>query len=371
VITGTMPAAVYHGVRDIRFEEREVPRAGPGELLLRVGTVGVCGTDSAEWGHGPVLFPLRARHHATGHLGPVVPGHEFSGTVIAVGTGVDEAWIGQQVASCGSVACGTCAACNRGASNLCVRYAGVGLHRDGALAGYVTTPAESCQSIEGLGISLDEAALCQPMAIAVHCMRRAGEVADRLVLVQGIGGIGAFLVFALAQAGATVIAADMDAERLDIARELGAETSIVVNGDATDQDLIREAVGDGDLRIVFEVSGSAGGLRTALAVSPKGATIVEVGIQKGLSELDLRSLTLMEQSLVGTNAQVREADFPDAVALIARRPGGWSRLAPTVLPMRSVVEGALAPMAAGRAPAIKSLVDPWADDSRPMVGLAD
>lgn len=362
----TMPAAVYHGPRDVRIEQRAVPVVRPGELLLRVATVGVCGSDAGEWDHGPVQHPVVARHPSSGHLGPIVPGHEFSGTVVEVGDGVDASWTGRRVASCGSVACGACDACVDGASNRCRRYVGVGLHRDGALAGFVSVPPEACAVIDDLGISLDEAALCQPMAIAVHCVSRAGDVAGRLVAVLGVGGIGAFLAFALVEAGARVIAVDLDRERLEIAHDLGAHQVLRVDGDADDADRIREAVGDEALAVVFEVSGSAGGLATAIGVSSVGTRIVAVGIQRGPVLVDLGALTVREQTIIGTNAQVRETDFPRAVELIARRPGGWARIAPTVIPLADVVEGALLPMASGRAPAIKVLIDPWAVGPRPI-----
>ena len=365
-MTDLMSAAVYHGRGDIRIEAVPIPAPGPGELLLRVGTVGVCGTDAGEWDHGPVQIPLSVVHAASGHVGPMAIGHEFSGTVVGVGDGADPSWIGQRVASCGAAPCGECAPCTRGESNLCRHYAGVGLHRPGALAGFVTTPAASCLSVEGLGISLDEAALAQPMGIAVHNVRRAGDVDGQLVLVLGAGAIGAFLVVALKAAGAHVIAADVDPERLDIARDMGADESVLVAAGPADADVLIAQVGSRDLRVVFEVSGTLGGLATSLDVAPTGARIVAVGIQRRPVELDLGQLTIGEKSIIGTNALVREIDFPRAVELIARRPGGWARIAPEVLPLADVVDGALRPMSEGRAPAIKSLIDPWGSERRPI-----
>lgn len=362
----TMRAAVYHGRGDIRVEEIPVPVAAPGELLLRVGAVGVCGTDAGEWDHGPVQIPLDEAHPASGWRGPMAIGHEFSGTVVAVGDGVDPVWLGRRVASCGAAPCGECAACTRGESNLCRRYAAVGLHRPGALAGFVSTPEASCVSIEGLGITLEEAALAQPMGIAVHNVRRAGDVERQLVLVLGAGAIGAFLIVALKAAGAHVIAADVDAGRLDIAREMGADELVLVQAGPGDTGLLLEAVGDRELRVVFEVSGTAGGLATSIATAPTGARIVAVGIQRRPVELDLGQLTIREKSIIGTNGLVRELDFPPAVELIASRAGGWGRVAPEVLPIDEVVEGALRPMSEGRAPAIKTLVDPWAITRRPL-----
>ncbi|OJX64485.1 MAG: hypothetical protein BGO95_08395 [Micrococcales bacterium 73-13] len=361
-----MTAAVYHGRGDIRVEPVPVPEPGPGDVLLRVAAVGVCGTDAGEWDHGPVQIPLERPHPATGHVGPMAIGHEFSGTVVAVGEGVDPSWIGRPVASCGAAPCGACGACDRGESNLCRRYAGIGLHRPGALAGFVATPAASCVPIEGLGISLDEAALAQPMAIAVHNVRRAGDVDGQLVLVLGTGAIGAFLVLALKAAGAIVLAADVSEERLGIAGEMGADELVRVAAGPGDAATLLAAVGERDLRVVFEVSGTAGGLATALEVAPTGARIVAVGIQRRPVEIDLGRATIREQSIIGTNALVREIDFPRAVELIASRPGGWTRIAPEVLPISDVVDGALRPMSEGRAPAIKTLVDPWAAERRPI-----
>jgi (R,R)-butanediol dehydrogenase/meso-butanediol dehydrogenase/diacetyl reductase len=363
-MTETMMAAVYHGKNDIRLATVPVPTPRAGELLLRVGTVGVCGSDVGEWAFGPKQHPLTVPHPVTGYVGPIIPGHEFSGTVVGLGEGVDDAWLNARVASCGSVACGTCDACRRGQSNQCSQYHGVGLHRPGALAEYVTTPAANCAIIDGLGISLDEAALCQPMAIAVHNVARAGDVTGLTVLVQGVGGIGAFLVFALVAAGADVVATDIDPERLAIATELGAREVVQVSGAATDAQAIRAAIGERELRVFFEVSGSRSGIQTAFDLSPRGCRIVLVGIQKAPVEVDLARLTLEENTLIGTNALVREHDFPRAVELIASRRGRWGILAPRVLPMTSIVEEVLKPMSEGRATAIKTLIDPLATHVR-------
>ncbi|MFT3873577.1 MAG: alcohol dehydrogenase catalytic domain-containing protein [Nocardioides sp.] len=361
-----MRAAVYHGREDIRFEQVPAPRPGAGELLLEVGTAGVCGSDVGEWAHGPQQHWFDAPHPATGHQGPIIPGHEFSGTVVAVGDGVDQNWLGTRVASCGSVACGRCDACTRGQSNQCKWYAGVGLHRHGALAEYVVTPTENCLSIEGTGLSLDEAALCQPMSIAVHNVSRAGGVEGQTVVVLGVGGIGTFLVYALAESGAHVTAADIDPERLRLATELGAERTVLVSGSSEDPEVIRAALGQDDLRVVFEVSGSRGGVLNALTLAPRGCRVVLVGIQKAPVEVDLGTVTMEEKILIGTNALVREVDFPRAVELVARRAGRWALLAPRVVPLDSYVEEALRPMSMGCPKAVKTLVDPRGGAARPL-----
>jgi (R,R)-butanediol dehydrogenase/meso-butanediol dehydrogenase/diacetyl reductase len=115
----------------------------------------------------------------------------------------------------------------------------VGLHRHGALAEYVVTPPENCLSVADTGLTLDEAALCQPMSIAVHNVSRAGDVSGQVVVVLGVGGIGTFLVYALAETGAQVLAADVDPERLELAAELGAQRTVLVTGSPADPTLLR------------------------------------------------------------------------------------------------------------------------------------
>jgi (R,R)-butanediol dehydrogenase / meso-butanediol dehydrogenase / diacetyl reductase len=359
----SMRAAVFHGRRDVRLEQMPVPRPGPGELLLRVSAVGVCGTDAAEWAHGPALYPVRDAHRVTGHHGPIIPGHEFSGTVVAAGVGVADTWLGELVASCGSVSCTRCAACRSGHSNQCSDFNAVGLHRHGALAEYVVTPADNCLAVGTWDLTGDEAALAQPMAIAVHAVSRAGVRTGERALVQGVGGVGAFLVHALVEAGVEVVAADRDARRLAVAQELGASVACLVGG----TDDVAALHGAGETPVVFEVSGSARGLQTALALLPVGGRLVVVGIQESLVEVAVRHVTLREQTVIGTNALVREVDFPRAIELVATRRGRWSCVAPVVHPLDDLVDAVLAPIVEGRPPAIKALIDPGAGARRTVM----
>src|SRR5690606_2040630 len=103
-------------------------------------------------------------------------------------------------------------------------------------------------------------------------------------------------------------------------------------------------------------------------ISPPGTRVVAVGIQARPVELDLAALTVRELTIIGTNALVRETDFPHAVELVARRAGRWDLVAPWVLPLSELVEGALRPMSEGKARAVKTLIDPWATERRPIRG---
>jgi (R,R)-butanediol dehydrogenase/meso-butanediol dehydrogenase/diacetyl reductase len=355
----TMKAAVLYGTGDLRIEEVPVPRPGSGEVLLRVLALGVCGTDATEYAHGPAMMPVETAHPVTGHHGPMVIGHEFAGEVVDTGPGVDPAWTGRLLASCGSVFCGRCRHCRHGRTNLCERYAAVGLHRDGAAAEFVTVPLASCEPADVRGLPPDAAALGQPMSIAVHAVRR-GQVTehDRVVLF-GAGGIGAFIAYVLAQTGARVLVVDPDEARRGLAVRLGAHAAAGFHPALVPEDLL-----DGPPRVVFESSGSAAGLDAALSILPAGGRLVVVGMQKRPVTVDLRRTAIREHEIIGTNAMVRTPDFDDALDLVAARTQGWADIAPAALPLDEIASGALMPMAAGASPAIKVLIDPAAQQRR-------
>ena len=358
-----MRAAVYHGARDIRVEQIEAPEPGPGELLLEVHAAGICGTDASEWDHGPMMFPVARRNEWSGHAGPMVPGHEFGGRVVARGRDVAGFPEGTLVASGAGVSCGGCDACRAGITNFCERYFTVGLQRNGALAQYVAVPAGICLDVGAVGLDDDRAALVQPMSIAVHSLRQGKPRSGDSVVVIGVGGVGAFLVYAAARSGLRVLAADLDPGRLEVAAALGADATVAVERDEPLATRIRDAL-DGVASVVYEVTGAPPVLGAALElVEPRGR-VVAIGLGGAPVPVDVRSLTLRELRLVGTNAHVFSADFADAAHLVAERQAGWSDVAPVALPLSLMVEEGLRPMTEGRPARIKTLIDPWAREVR-------
>jgi (R,R)-butanediol dehydrogenase / meso-butanediol dehydrogenase / diacetyl reductase len=342
-----MRAARFHGAGDIRIEEFDHPGdPGPGEVLLRIATVGICGSDGLEYRAGPVLVnPLDVPHPVTGHVGPLTLGHELAGEVAAVGAGVSHLAEGMLVACGAGMSCGTCAPCRAGRTELCTSYATIGFHRDGGLAEYCLAPADICFDVGPYGLTADAAALAQPMAIAVHAGRRGRITEGETVLIIGAGGIGCFLIYAAAQWGARVVVSEPDSDRLGVAAALGAECSIP---------------GDVAPDVVFEVSGTAVALEQAVTLAPRGGRVVAVGVQKTPPTVDMRRVTLDELELIGTVAHAVYEDFPEALRLLATRAEGWGDVAPEVLPLDLLVEEGIGPMAEGRATRIKTLIDPWA-----------
>lgn len=360
-----MQAAVYHGRRDIRVEEMPVPVPVAGELVLEVHAAGVGGTDAHEYADGPVMYPITQPHPISGHSGPMIPGHEFGGRVVAVGDGVDGFALGDLVASGAGISCGECDRCQLGQTNLCIRYATSGLQRHGGLAQYVAVPASVCLDVGRLGLTDDGAGIVQPMSIAAHSMRRGRPEAGDQGLVIGVGGVGAFLVYALSEMGVDVVAADLDQSRLEIAAALGAGRTIVASRSEPLAALAPDLVGGPP--VAYEVSGTKAGLDAAIDIVRPGGRVVAIGLHHGPVETDLRSVTLRELEVIGTNAHAFDADVPEAARLIASRREGWSDVAPLALPLREMVERALVPLSDGTSSRIKNLIDPWAEQERPTV----
>ncbi len=357
-----MRAAVFHDRNDIRIKDLPVPEPRPGEALVRVGAVGICGTDAHEYSHGPFMFPIHDRHPVTGHVGPMVPGHELAGTIEMLGPDVDDFALGDLVVSGAGISCGDCLWCIRGRTNLCARYASVGLQRNGGLAEFCTVPVSTLVIADPYGLTPDAAALGQPMAIAVHAMRRGRLEPGQTAVIIGVGGIGAFLTYAAVEVGATVISSDLDPDRLAIATRLGATHSIDPRAGSVMQVLDDVAMFPD---VVYEVTGTAAGIKAAFEAAQRGSRIVAVGLHGEHRNLDVRDLSLREVELIGTNAHVCADDLPEALRLLASRRDPWSDIAPVALSLDRLVRDGLEPLADGRTAHIKTLVDPWATAMRP------
>jgi (R,R)-butanediol dehydrogenase / meso-butanediol dehydrogenase / diacetyl reductase len=345
----TMRAARYHGQRDVRIEEVPTPAPpAPGEVIIEVLAAGICGSDAHEYQSGPTLISsAQAPHPVTGHLGPLTLGHEFAGTVTQVGEGVSDLAVGDLVACGAGMSCGACRACRVGRTNLCDSYATLGFHRDGGLARFCAAPASICVKVPG-GVSARTAALAQPMSIAIHALRRGRLAAGERALIVGVGGIGVFLTHAAVRAGACVSVVDRDPARLTVARRLGASQAL------------HEAreVGDARVDAVFEVSGVPALVDDALRALRRGGRLVVVGLHKQPLPIALGRIALEELEIIGAVAHVCATDLPEALDALAERTGDWSDVAPQLLTLDELVPRGLRPLADGRAPQIKALIDP-------------
>jgi L-iditol 2-dehydrogenase len=207
-----MTAAVLYGKEDVRIERIPLPSVGAGEVRVRIGAALTCGTD---------VKVFRRGYHARMIRPPAVFGHEFAGTIDAVGEGVTEWQIGQRVVAANSAPCGDCYYCRRAASELCEDL----LFLNGAYAEAVTVPARIvAKNLYAIpdSLSFAEAALTEPLACVVRGMAAVPVRAGETVAVLGLGPIGLLFVRLCVLAGARVLAAGRRAERLALAAELGA-----------------------------------------------------------------------------------------------------------------------------------------------------
>ena len=332
-----MKAAMYYGPGDIRIEDVAHPgEPAEGEVLIRVLAAAICGTDSAEWDHGPVLA-----------VPPVILGHEFVGEVESVGNGVTQFVRGDRVVSGAGVSCGHCAWCRDGRTNLCEGYYTLGLHRHGGLAEYVMSPAFICRSVPG-SLSDAAAAITQPFAVALHGLRRARVGNEVATAVIGIGGIGGFLIAGAAARGATpLIAIDIDPERLKSARALGA-THVV---DASSEDVVarvREITQGLGVQSVVEATGTPASPQLALDIVRRGGDVLILGLHKGTRELNLLSFTAQEIDLHGTLAHVCAEDIPEAIDILANSPLAELTL-DHIIKLDDLMEEGIVPLSEGRA----------------------
>lgn len=327
-----MRAAVFHAPGDVRVEAVPEPAPpGPGELLVKVARAALCGTDSAEWAHGPLL----ARP-------PVVLGHEFTGRVAAAGPGAGVP-VGARVVSGAGISCGGCEWCAAGRTNLCATYQTLGLHRDGGLAEFVLSPAAICRPVPD-GLDDTGAAMAQPLAVALHAARRGRVAPGRGTVVIGTGGIGAFIVAAAASLGAgPLIAVDVADGRLTTAAALGA--TVTVNaGRADPVAAVLAATGGQGAHVVIEASGASSSPAAALSMVRRGGDVVIVGLQPAPLAVDLFAVSVREVGVHGTLAHVCADDLGQALTLLATTPLAATVLG-DVIPLADLVEGGLRPLA--------------------------
>ncbi len=347
-----MRAGVLHGPLDLRVEEWPDPQPAAGEVVIEVALNGLCGTDATEFAKGPMMVPLGTRHPGSGHLGPTVLGHEFIGTVVDAAAD-SRSWVGTRVACGAGVSCGTCRWCQGGRTNLCASYYTLGLSTHGGLSELVAAPTRTLVAVPD-GCPDTEAALAQPLAVGLHAVDRAGIVDGDDVVVMGAGAIGSFILAGLRGHRGTITVIDVDSRRLEVARQLGATATVVVDRETTSDEL-RDMVGPPP-HVVIESSGAPGAASASLGLAARGGRVLLVGLVKAPQELALADPVLREVDIATTVAHVCATDLPRALETLRATPLsaviGTSRVA-----LDDVVGDGFEPLVAGTA-AGKILVDP-------------
>ncbi|XP_021943595.1 sorbitol dehydrogenase isoform X1 [Folsomia candida] len=302
--------AILYKQGDLRLENRPVPEPNDDEVLLRMASVGICGSDVHYWTNGRIGdFIVKA---------PMIIGHEAAGVVTKCGKNVKHLKPGDRVAIEPGVPCRRCDSCKYGRYNLCpdiVFCATPPCH--GNLCRYYTHDAAFCYKLPD-HVTIEEGALLEPLSVGVHACRRAGVTLGSVVLICGAGPIGLVSLLVARSMGASkIIVSDLAENRLQVAKELGADLVLKVDPSASGQDLalqVEQTLGVMP-NISIECSGAESSIRLAILSTISGGCVLLVGL--GAPEVKLPVV----------NAAVREVDirgvfryancYPAALALVA------------------------------------------------------
>jgi len=259
---------MYYGVGDVRIEDIPEPKAGPGDVIIKVESALTCGTDVKTYKRGHVL--RRGR-------GPGVFGHECSGTVVEVGEGVTKFKVGDRVATHNSATCNACYFCKRGQTSMCKSRVGLG----GAFAQYVRIPAPIVEQNAFKmpdDLSFQAAALLEPFACAVYGADEANIQLGDIVVINGAGPLGLMILRCAVLRGAHVISCDMSDYRLEVARQLGAAETINVSRVEDQVKAVRDLTPDGrGVDVAIEAVGLPEVWEKTILMARKGGTVVLFG----------------------------------------------------------------------------------------------
>lgn len=297
-----MKAAIYVGGDKIEVKQVANPAARPGEVVVKVYYAGICGSDLYMCsGKNPRVFP------------PVIPGHEFAGEVVSLGSGVQGFIPGDQVAVFPLISCGKCYACRQGWYHVCEQLKLIGVQADGGFAELVAVPEENLIRIPG-GLSMKAAALVEPMAVAAHCVAQADLKVGDVVAVCGAGPIG-LMVAAIAKAGGAskVVITDFNDHRLGLAEEMGC-IPVNLSKESVEQTL-KDVSSTGGADVVFECVGYPSASRQVAALARIKGQVVVVGLYKSMAEIDLLQVMFKELTIRGSRVY-RKEDYYTALDLL-------------------------------------------------------
>jgi threonine 3-dehydrogenase len=292
----------------IELHEVPVPAPGPGQVLVRVQAASVCGTDLHIYNWDPWA---QWRIHP-----PLIPGHEFSGDVAALGQGVTAVREGDMVSAEMHVICGKCMQCRTGLAHVCQQVRILGVDADGAFAKYVVIPESNIWKLSP-SLPHDYASLLDPLGNAVHSVL-AGPIAAQTVVVTGCGAIGLFSI-ALAKAcgAAKVFAIEVNARRRGVAATMGAD---LVLDPAVDQveEQIMDATGGTGVDVLLEMSGHPAATHLGFAVMRKGGRASLLGIPSQPFEVDIARDIIFKGAVVhGINGRKMYETWFQMEALLA------------------------------------------------------
>jgi L-iditol 2-dehydrogenase len=323
-----MKALVLAKYNHLNYRDVPEPEIGPDDVLVQVRACGICGSDV----HGVDGSSGR-------RIPPLIMGHEASGVVARVGEGVTEWQEGERVTFDSTIYCGECGFCRRGLTNLCDdrRVLGVSCaeyRQDGAFAEYVAVPQHILYRLPD-GLSFEQAAMVEALSIAFHAVERTSISLNDAAVVVGAGMIGLLVIQALRAAGCgTVVAVDLDPQRLELAQELGADEGLRPDADDVVARVLERTAGRG-ADVAFEVVGITPTLKLAIDCLRKGGSLAMVGNLSPHVEFPLQAAVLRELTLYGSCAS--RGEYPACLDMMAR---GAVDVAPLISAVAPLADGA-------------------------------
>ena len=305
-----MKALTLTDYKTLAYGDAPDPQIAADEVLIRVRACGICGSDV----HGMDGSTGRRRP-------PIVMGHEAAGVIAAVGAQVANWKIGDRVTFDSTIFCGACWYCQRGFINLCDHRRVMGVscedyRQPGAFAEYVALPQRILYALPD-SVSFEQAAMVEPVSIAVHAVGRTPVFLGDTAVVVGVGMIGLLVVQALRVAGCgKIIAVDLESQKLELALALGADVGLKADECDVGQEVRSHSHGRG-ADIALEVVGLSATINTAVASLRKGGSLTLVGNLRPAVEIPLQSVVTRQLTLAGSCAS--NGEYPACLDLLARR----------------------------------------------------
>jgi L-iditol 2-dehydrogenase len=331
-----MLAAVYHGSKDLRVEEREIPSVAPDEMLLRVEAASICATDLR-------IFQGSHRKYSPGTVR--VPGHEVVGRLAEVGRNVRGYHAGQRVFIAPNIGCGRCRSCRVGKNNLCPDYDAFGITIDGAFAEYmrITEPAIEQGNVIGVDSAVDPAgmALAEPFSCVLHGQEAVSVGKGDVVLIQGAGPIGIMhLLLARRRDARRVLMSEQSTQRIATAYALGADRVIDIGREELVDAVLSESSGVGADVVIVATAAPAALENAVRAAAVGGRIIFFAGLPKEqpLIALDANLVHYRELVVTGTTG-CSTADCRWAANMVASGEIDLTPLISGRFPLRDVIAG--------------------------------
>jgi (R,R)-butanediol dehydrogenase / meso-butanediol dehydrogenase / diacetyl reductase len=312
-----MKALRQYGGKDMRLEDIPEPEPGPEEVKIKVKWCGICGSDVHEYQGLPGLLPVKKPHPGTGKMVPITGGHEFSGQVVKIGKSVTHINIGDRVTVRATLPCYKCRYCKKGKHTQCVIIGAIGSAADGAFAEYVVVPGDTVYPLPN-EVTYEMGAFTEPLACAVHAVKRSHMEPGATVCIIGAGPIGLFTMqVAMACGAGKVIVFEMLPKRSQLAKELGA-TEVIHPNEVNPGKAIAALTEGWKADIVFECAGPSEAMLMAERVCGRDGAIVEVGVMLTPCHFPFSSLQMREKTIITSLTYVVD-EFPVAISFLANR----------------------------------------------------